>query len=91
MTVSAGCDTGWIPVVYAVRTVLRSGPEPARMRGKLDTDTLLSIVLALVVAWLVLGVVSEFLTIFGTVLVVLPNLLGLAVISIIVLWWFDYI
>jgi hypothetical protein len=61
------------------------------MRGKLDTDTLLSIVLALVVAWLVLGVVSEFLTIFGTVLVVLPNLLGLAVISIIVLWWFDYI
>lgn len=61
------------------------------MRAKLDTDTLLSIVLVLVVVWLVLEIVSEFLSILGTALVVVPNLIGLAIIAVIVLWWFDYL
>jgi hypothetical protein len=71
--------------------ILDAPVEPPHMRAKLDTDTLLSIVLVLVVVWLVLEIVSEFLSILGTALVVVPNLIGLAIIAVIVLWWFDYL
>lgn len=57
------------------------------MRGKLDTDTLLTAVVVLVAAWLVLatvGLVVDFLS-------VVPNLIGVAIIALIGLWWFDYI
>lgn len=57
------------------------------MRGKLDTDTLLTVVVVLVAAWLVLatvGLVVDFLS-------VVPNLIGVAIIALIGLWWFDYI
>jgi hypothetical protein len=61
------------------------------MRAKVDTDRLLSVVLALAVVWLVLEIVSEFLHTLDTVILLLPNLLGLAIVALIVLWWFDYI
>ncbi len=57
------------------------------MRGKLDTDTLLTAVVVLVAAWLVLatvGLVVDFLS-------VVPNLIGVVIIALIGLWWFDYI
>jgi hypothetical protein len=59
----------------------------ADVRGKLDTDTLLTVVVVLVAAWLVLatvGLVVDFLS-------VVPNLIGVAIIALIGLWWFDYI
>jgi len=61
------------------------------MRAKVDTDRLLSIVLALAVVWLVLEITSEFLHTLDTLVLLLPNLLGLAIVALIVLWWFDYI
>jgi hypothetical protein len=61
------------------------------VRAKVDTDRLLSVVLALAVVWLVLEIVSEFLHTLDTVILLLPNLLGLAIVALIVLWWFDYI
>lgn len=61
------------------------------MRGKVETDTLLSAVLVLVVVWLVLGLVGEFLSVLETALFVIPNLIGVTVVGLIVLWWFDYI
>jgi len=61
------------------------------MRAKVNTDRLLSVVLALAVVWLVLEVASEFLHTLDTVILLLPNLLGLAIIALITLWWFDYI
>ena len=61
------------------------------MRAKVDTDRLLSVVLALAVVWLVLEIVSEFLHTLDTVILLLPNLLGLAIVALILLWWFDYI
>lgn len=60
------------------------------MRGKLETDTLLTVVLALVVVWLVLAILGQVLDILSTV-AAFSNLLGLVVIALIVLWWFDYI
>jgi len=60
------------------------------MRGKLDTDTLLTIVLALVVVWLVLAILGQVLSILSTV-AAFSNLLGLVIVVLIVLWWFDYI
>lgn len=61
------------------------------MRGKLDTDTLLSLVLALAVVWLLVGLVSGLLASLPLMAVVVPNLFGVALIVAIVLWWFDYI
>jgi len=65
--------------------------EPTCMRGKLDTDTLLSLVLALAVVWLLVGIVSGLLASLSLMAVVVPNLFGIALIVAIVLWWFDYI
>jgi hypothetical protein len=61
------------------------------MRGKIDTDTLLSIVLALAVLWLLVELVTGVLASLSLAAVVLPNLLGVAIVVSIVLWWFDYI
>lgn len=61
------------------------------MRAKLDTDTLLAVVLALVALWLVLAIVSELLEIVGLFLALLPHLIGVVIIALIVLWWFDYL
>jgi hypothetical protein len=61
------------------------------MRGKLETDTLLSIVLALTVVWLLVELVSGLLASLSLVTVLVPNLLGVAIVVSIVLWWFDYI
>lgn len=60
------------------------------MRGKLETDTLLTIVLALVIVWLVLAILGQVLSILSTV-AAFSNLLGLVIVVLIVLWWFDYI
>lgn len=61
------------------------------MRGKLDTDTLLSIVLVLAVVWVLVELVSGLLASLSLVTVLVPNLLGVAIVVCIVLWWFDYI
>jgi len=61
------------------------------MRGKLDTDTLLYIVLALVIVWLVLQVISETLAIFSTLLGPFSTLFGLVIVVVILLYLFDYI
>jgi hypothetical protein len=61
------------------------------MRGKLDTDTLLSIVLVLTVVWLLVELVSGLLASLSLVTVLVPNLLGVAIVVCIVLWWFDHI
>lgn len=57
------------------------------MRGKLDTDTLLTVVAVLVAVWLVLATVGLVLDILSVV----SNLIGVVIIALIGLWWFDYI
>ncbi len=59
------------------------------MRAKVGTDTLLSVVFGLVVVWLVLAAVGRVVDLL--VLTVAPFLLGLSVVVLIILWWFDYI
>jgi len=59
------------------------------MRAKVGTDTLLLVVFGLVVVWLVLAAVSRVVDLL--VLTVAPFLLGLSVVVLILLWWFDYI
>ena len=61
------------------------------MRGKLDTDTLLSLVLVLAVVWVVVALVTGLLASLSLVTVLVPNLLGVAIVASIVLWWFDYL
>jgi len=61
------------------------------MRGKLDVETLLQIILVLVIVWLALEVIS---LLFATVRFILgpfAKLFGLAIIVLIVLWYFDRI
>jgi hypothetical protein len=55
----------------------------------LDTDSLLKIILALVVVWLVLEVVGELIQTLEFILVPLPKLFGIVVIVLIVLYFLD--
>lgn len=71
--------------------IFHPAAEPGSMRGKIDTDTLLFIVLALAVLWLLVELVTGVLASLSLAAVVLPNLLGVAIVVSIVLWWFDYI
>jgi len=61
------------------------------MRGKLDTDTLLSLVLGLAVLWLLAELVTGLFASLSLATVVLPTLFGVAIVVAITLWWFDYI
>lgn len=57
-------------------------------RGALDTDDLLKIVLVLVIVWLVIEVLSEFLQlVFGP----LSSVVGLILLAVLLLWYFDVI
>lgn len=60
-------------------------------RGKLDSDTLVKLVLILVVIWLALEVLDTFLGVLGSLLSGLPTVVGVALLVIIVLWLLDYI
>jgi hypothetical protein len=61
------------------------------MRGKLDVETLLQIILLLVVVWLLLQIVDATLDILGTLLAPLSSIFGLVIVALILLWLLDYI
>lgn len=57
-------------------------------RAALDTDDLLKIVLVLVIVWLAIEVLSEFLQlVFGP----LSSIVGLLLLVVLLLWYFDVI
>jgi len=58
-------------------------------RASIEAESLLRIVLALVVVWLVLEVVGEILELFTFVVGLIRPLLGLLVLALIALWLFD--
>lgn len=58
-------------------------------RASVDVDTLLQVVLGLVVVWLVLEVLGALLSITGTLFRMLPQLLGIAIVVLIVLYLTD--
>ena len=61
------------------------------MRGKLDVEDLLKIVLALVAVWLVLGILGRTLDLLGTLFSSLLGIMGVLIIVLVVLWFLDYI
>ena len=54
-----------------------------------DTDTLLKVVLVLVVVWLALEVLETFVDVVRGVFGFLPNLIGVAIVVLIVLYLLD--
>jgi len=60
-------------------------------RAKLEAEDLLKLILLLVVAWLVIGLLGEVLELFTGLLGFLPDLLGLVIIVLVVLWLLDRI
>jgi len=57
-------------------------------RAALDTDDLMKIVLVLVIVWLAIEVLSEFLQlVFGP----LSSVVGLLLLVVLLLWYFDVI
>lgn len=60
-------------------------------RGNLAAEDLLKLILLLVVLWLVIGLLGEVLDIFVGVLGFLPDLLGLVIIVLVILWLLDRI
>lgn len=73
-------------------TLLPASDERGAMppeRGALDVDDLLKIVLVLVIVWLAISIVEE---IVGLLLPgPLSSVVGLLLLVILVLWYFDYI
>lgn len=61
------------------------------MRGALDVDTLLKVILVLVVIWLALEVVGVFLSTLKAILGPLPEIIGLAIVVLIILYLLDEI
>lgn len=63
------------------------------MRGEIEADTLLKIILVLVLVWLVLAILNQTLEIVGTILGLIPfsSLIGLIIAVLIVLWLLDQI
>jgi hypothetical protein len=60
----------------------------SRERAALDIDDLLKIILVLVIVWLVIEVITEFLGfLFGP----LSSAVGLVLLVVLVLWYFDVI
>jgi len=60
-------------------------------RGNLEAEDLLKLILLLVVAWLVIGLLGEVLELFTGLLSLLPNLLGLVIVVLVILWLLDRI
>lgn len=63
------------------------------MRGKLDVEVLLQIVLVLVIIWLALAIVDQALGLVGSIFGLIPfsSLVGVAIVVLIALWWLDYL
>lgn len=63
------------------------------MRGNLDVETLLRIILVLIALWLVLAIVTRTLDLVWSLFGLFPftNLIGLVIALIIVLWLLDYL
>jgi len=60
-------------------------------RGDLEAEDLLKLILVLVVAWLVIGLLGEVLELFTGLLGLLPDLLGVVVVVLVILWLLDRI
>lgn len=63
-------------------------PHVLRMGSNTDVETILKIILVLVVVWLVLSILGTVLSIIDAVF---GNVVGVFIILLILLWWFDYI
>ena len=58
-------------------------------RADIEAESVLKLILVLVLVWIALEVVGEFLDILGGLLGPFRPLLGLAIVAIIVLWLLD--
>lgn len=65
--------------------------RPPAMRAKLDVDTLVKLILVLVVIWLALSIVEEFVGTVAAILGPFSNIIGIIILLILVLWLLDRI
>lgn len=61
------------------------------MRGEIEVETLLQIILVLILAWLALELIDLTFNVLGTVLGPFTNIFGLIIAALIVLWLLDRI
>lgn len=61
------------------------------MRGEIEVETLLKIILVLILVWLALEVVDLAFGLLGTLLGPFTNLFGLIIAALIILWLLDRI
>lgn len=59
------------------------------MRGKIEVETLLKLILILVLIWLGLAILGEFVDLIARILGPFFNLIGLIIVALIVLWLLD--
>lgn len=76
----------------SARTAFRgaiNGSDMRSLRGAIDADTLLKVVLVLVVVWLGLEVVEQVVEVSMAILDPIRPLIGVLVVVLIVLWLLD--
>lgn len=61
------------------------------IRGKLDTDTLVKLILVLVIVWLALEILETVVGLALGILSGIPTVIGVALLLLLVLWLLDYI
>jgi hypothetical protein len=61
------------------------------MRGKLEVETLLQIILVLVIVWIGVQIIDALFGVLDSVFDLLTSTFGLIIIALILLWWLDYI
>ncbi len=62
---------------------------PPRAVDGMEAEDLLKLILVLVVAWLVIGLLGEVLELFTGLLGLLPDLLGVVIVVLVILWLLD--
>lgn len=60
-------------------------------RGDLEAEDLLKLILVLVVVWLAIGLLGEVLDLFTGLLGLVPDILGLVIVVLVILWLLDRI
>ncbi|NHX37020.1 MULTISPECIES: DUF7554 family protein [Halolamina] len=60
-------------------------------RGSLEAEDLLKLILLLVVVWLAIELLGEVLQLFTGLLGLIPDLLGIVIIVLVILWLLDRI
>jgi uncharacterized membrane protein len=79
------------PSQNPARKALFEEEPPTRMRGSIDAETILKIILILILVWLAIEIIDMVFGLLGALLWPVTNIIVLVIAALIVLWLLDRI